>query len=129
MRVGHDGGEVAREIADTGAGHAAHELRGERAQQLEAGTLLGGVVGGEQRASAHAESLDEARDEHVGRDGVELGGGAAVQLDEALDAFARLGGHVRGLGGGGEPDDEVDLACLSSGTEGAPRGYAGVRPG
>ena len=41
---------------------------------------------------------------------VELGGGAAVQLDEALDPFARLGRHLRGLGGGGEAEHEVELA-------------------
>jgi len=122
VRVGHDGGEVSYEIADAGAGRGAHEVGGKRAQQREAGALLGCVVGGEQRPPAHAESLDEARDEHIGRHAVELGGGAAVQRDEALDAFARLGGHLRGLGGGGEADDEVDLACLSSGTEGAPGG-------
>ena len=33
-----------------------------------------------------------------------------MQLDEALDAFARLGRHLRRLGGGGETDDEVELA-------------------
>ena len=84
-------------------------------QQLEAGALLGGVLGREQRAPAHAQALDQPPDEHVGRDAVELGGGAAVQLDEALDAFARLGRHLGRLGGGGEAADEVELACAQVG--------------
>ena len=66
VRVGHDGGEVPGEIARAGARRAAHELDGERAQQLEAGALLGGVLGREQRSPAHAEPLDQARDEDVG---------------------------------------------------------------
>ncbi len=52
--VGHDGGEMAGEVAGAGVWRGAHEVDGERVQQLEAGALLGGVVGGEQRAPAHA---------------------------------------------------------------------------
>ena len=110
VRVGHDGGEVPRELARAGARRSADEIGGEDVQQLEARALLGGVLGREQRAPAHAQPLDQPRDEDVGGDSVELGGGAAVQLDEALDAFARLGRHLRGLGDGGEPGDEVELA-------------------
>lgn len=33
-----------------------------------------------------------------------------MELQEALDAFARLGGHLGGLGGGGEAEDEVELS-------------------
>ena len=57
---------------------------------------------------------------------VELGGGAAVQLDEALDAFARLGRHLRRLGGGGEAEDEVELAPPLCGRPGS---HARARPG
>ncbi len=108
--VGHDGGKVPHKVADAGVRCGAHEVDGEPVQQLEAGALLGGVVGREQRSPAHAETLDEPPDEDVGRDRAELGGGSAVQLDETLDPFARLGRHLRRLGGECESDDEVELA-------------------
>ena len=93
-----------------GARRAAQELDRERAQPLEALAPLGRVLGREQRAPAHAEALDQAGEEDVGRDGVELRRRAAVQLDEALDPFARLRRHLRRLGRGGQPEDEVELA-------------------
>ena len=61
----------------------------------------------------HAEALDQPCDEGVGRERVELGGGGAVQREEPLDAFARLGWHLRGLGGGVEAENEVELAPVA----------------
>ncbi len=78
-------------------------------QELHAGALLGGVGRRQQRAPAHAKALDQPSDEHVGRKRVELASSCSVQLDEALDALARLGRHLRRLGGGGEAADEVAL--------------------
>ena len=119
---GHDGREVTDKIAGAGVGIGAYELDCKPVEKLEAGALLSGVIGGKQCARAHTEPLDELRDEGIGGKRVELGGSGAMELQEALDAFARLGGHLRRLGGGGEAEDELDLACLSSGTEGAPWG-------
>ena len=91
------------------AAAAAHELDGERAQPLEALPLLGRLLGGEQRAAAHAEALDQRCEEDVGLDRVELRRRATVQLDEALDPFARLRRHLRRLAGGASPTTRSSL--------------------
>ena len=103
-------GQVARQLARRRLGCGAHELGGELAQALQARLLLGGVLGRQQRAPARAEQLDQLDDERVGRERLERAGGAAVKRGEALDSFARLGRHLRRLGGGGQAGDQVELA-------------------
>src|ERR1019366_9176276 len=98
--LGNDGRQVSGEIAGARLWPGAHELDGERAQALEARSLLRRVLRREQGTPAHAQAIDQSPEEAVWLDGVELGGGGAVQLDEALDALARLGRHLRGLGCG-----------------------------
>ena len=103
-------GQVAGQLARRRAGLQAHEVGRQLAQPLQARALLGGVLGREQRAPARAEQLDQLDDERVGRERVERAGGAAVQRDEPLDAFARLGRHLRRLGGGRQAGDQIQLA-------------------
>ncbi len=67
---------------------AAHEGDGQLAQPLEARLLLGRVLGREQRATAHAQALDQAVDEHVRAHRVELG-------DRRCGAARRTAGCVR----------------------------------
>ncbi len=94
---------------------AAHEPHRQRTKPPEALLLRGGLLGCEKFASARAQALDQAREEHIGGRAVELGRGAAVERDEAPYAFARLGWHLRRLGGGGEAEHEIELACAAGG--------------
>ena len=98
--------QLARRRSGTRAGKAGRQL----AQLLEARVLLGGILGRQQRPAAGAQDVDEADDEDLGAERVEPCGGAPVQLHETTDPFARLGGDLRGLGRGGDPADEVELA-------------------
>ena len=106
----HHRRQMASQLAGARARLPAHEGGGQAAQLLEARLLLGGVRGREQRAPAHAQTLDQASDEHVRLRRVEFGGGAAVQLGEPLDALACLRRHLGRLGGRGEARDQVQLA-------------------
>ncbi len=109
----HGRSQVPDQVPRACAGGAAHELAGHRHQALHAGPLLGRLLGCQQRrgdTAGRAQALDQPRQEEVRPDRVELGRGAAVQLDEALDPLPRLGWNLGRLGRRGQPDDEVQLA-------------------
>ena len=107
-----DRGEVPRELPRPGRPSGAAHLPGDREQPSHALAPLGDLLGGQQRGRApgRAEPLDQPRQEHVGGSASSSALAAAVQLHEALDPLARLRRHLRRLRGGGEADDEVELA-------------------
>src|SRR5947209_18611070 len=99
-------GELARRCA----GLAPDEVRGHDAQLLQARRLLGGALGREQGSAALTQRVDQPGDERSWLERVQTGGDAAVQLEETLDALARLGRDLRRLGGSSEAGDHVELA-------------------
>ena len=90
----------------------AAKLAGQLAQPLEALAAARPISSGRSSSErpARAEPLDQpARNTSAGS-ASRSARGRPVQLDEALDPFARLGRHLRRLGGGRQADDEVELA-------------------
>ena len=93
------------------SGCARTNSHGERVQQLEAGALLGGVVGCEQRAPAHAEPLDQPRDER--RRARALSSSAAALRCSSTKRWMRSrasGGTCGDSVAAARPSDEVELA-------------------
>ena len=93
--VRRQAGQMAHELARRRCRLAADELAGELAQLREARVLPGRILWRQQRSPPCAQALDQLADECLGRQLLELCGGAPMQLDETLDSFARLRRNLR----------------------------------